>query len=437
MKQKIKVLLLTEEAWNDSVFGNNNMTNWFDGMDGIELAAMYCSEGQPKNSCCKKYFQVTNSMVLKAVFSEKRAGVILEEKDYSTEPSVSDKINMDSSLISRITSTHKDSFRLIRDILWIHGRYDKKALKEFVDGFNPDMIFVMWRASVKMCKALSLLKECTNAPIAVFTGDNELDYGVPVLSPFAITRRLMIRHTFGKMAPTFAKYYTSSEEQSKRYAKDYGIETELIFKCGKADESRVHNELHNPIRFLYVGRLYCGRWKTLANIGNILKIINKDEVRAMLDIYSMDNLSKKQIKALDDKRNIFLRGPIAPDKIKDEYEKSDIVLHVESFDIKNRAVTRYSYSTKVVDCLGSGCAVMAIGWEKHSACVELKKDESAIVVTDINDLKHIISDILDNPEIILTYAKKAMDSIEKKHSREVIQNQLYSDFCKITESYKK
>ncbi|MBQ6906958.1 MAG: glycosyltransferase, partial [Clostridia bacterium] len=334
-------------------------------------------------------------------------------------------------LISKITSTHKDSFRLIRDILWLSSRYDKKALKEFVDNFNPDIIFIIWRASVKMCKAVSLLKECTDVPIAACTGDNELDEGVPMFSPFAIIRRFMIRRTLGKLAPKFAKYYTSSEEQAKTYAKNYGIKTDLLFKCAEAEEEKVHKELNNPIRFLYVGRLYCGRWKTLAKIGNVLKKINKEEIKAVLDIYSMDKVSKKQIKRLDDGRSTFFRGAISPYKIKDEYKKSDIVLHVESLDKKNRAVTRHSYSTKVVDCLASGCAVMAIGWERHSACVELKKADSAFIASNAKEIDLLINNICENPDLILEYSQKSMNDAKTNHSRVATQQKLYNDFINI------
>lgn len=431
MGKKIKVLLLMDEIWNDSVYGNNNMTNWFKDFPNAEFAAICLSEGSPYNTCCEKYFQVTDKMMFNSIVLNKPAGVILEEKSYYKLDTAKPKKSASNSLIEKISSTHMDIFRLVRDCLWLWGKYDEKALTEFIKKFEPDVIFSMRRATIKMLRLERIVKKCYNAPIAAYTGDNELEEGVPMFSPFSILRRTMIRHALGKTAPMYSIYYTTSKEQAKAYAQNYAIKTGLLFKCAEADREKAHFKINSPIRFLYVGKLYCGRWKTLSAVSDALKKINCDEVKAILDIYTKDNVSKKQMEKLHDGRSSFLRGSISPDKIKDEYEKSDVVLHVESFDRKNRAITRHSYSTKVVDCLGSGCAVMAIGWEKHSACIELKNDESAIVVTDIKDLEDIINKLIKDPKTILMYAKKAMENIESKHSKKIIQGRLYNDFLQI------
>ena len=431
MRQRIRILLLMDEVWNDALCGNNNSTNWFSEFADAEFAAICCSEGVPYNSCCRKYFQVTDRMMFKSLFSKRAAGTILDDRDYGKEADKNSAKAEENKIIEKISSTHFDLFRLARDILWLSGRYDIKALTDFIEDFSPDIVFSMRRATVKILRLERLIHKISALPVVAFTGDNELEEGVPMISPFAITRKLMIRHALKKTAPLYSKYYTSSEEQAETYAKNYGIETGLLFKCAKADREAVHKTSNNPIRLLYVGRLYCGRWKTLAAIGDVLKKANGKEVKAVLDIYSRDELTKEQEARLNDERSIVFKGAILPEKIKDEYKNSDVVLHVESFDMKNRAVTRHSYSTKVVDCLASGCAVMAIGWEKHSACIELRKSDSAIVVTDINKLEEAVKDLLENREKILEYAEKAMTNIEKEHSKDVIQNQLYNDFLEI------
>ena len=69
----MRILLITDEVWNDNIHGNNILTNWFQDFDA-EFANIYCSPGQPLNNCCKKYFQITDSMMLKSMLSGKRAG---------------------------------------------------------------------------------------------------------------------------------------------------------------------------------------------------------------------------------------------------------------------------------------------------------------------------------------------------------------------------
>ena len=61
----MKILVLSYEAWNDITNGNNVTSNWFEGMDA-EFANIYASPGEPYNQCCQKYYQITDSMMLKS-----------------------------------------------------------------------------------------------------------------------------------------------------------------------------------------------------------------------------------------------------------------------------------------------------------------------------------------------------------------------------------
>jgi hypothetical protein len=69
----MKILLITDEVWNDKIHGNNILTNWFEGFDA-EFANIYCSPGYPQNNCCKKYFQITDKMMFRSLISRQKAG---------------------------------------------------------------------------------------------------------------------------------------------------------------------------------------------------------------------------------------------------------------------------------------------------------------------------------------------------------------------------
>ncbi len=44
-------------------------------------------------------------------------------------------------------------------------------------------------------------------------------------------------------------------------------------------------------------------------------------------------------------------GPRSYDEIKHIMHEADVVLHVESFDEKSIETVKYSFSTKIIDCL--------------------------------------------------------------------------------------
>ena len=97
----------------------------------------------------------------------------------------------------------------------------------------------------------------------------------------------------------------------------------------------------------------------------MIKEINKGGVKIILDIYTANEITKKINKALNDGVNSFIHAAVSQKELQIIYQNCDIALHVESFDIKNKLLVRMSFSTKIIDCLSSGCAVMAICDEKQ------------------------------------------------------------------------
>ena len=69
----MKILLITAEEWNDYVYGNGVLTNWFTGFDA-EFAQIYTSPGLPNNKVCSKYFQIDERQMVKSLYSNTKAG---------------------------------------------------------------------------------------------------------------------------------------------------------------------------------------------------------------------------------------------------------------------------------------------------------------------------------------------------------------------------
>ena len=49
----MRILVLSNEVWNDRINGNNVTSNWFEGMDA-EFANIYASPDEPLNNCCQR-----------------------------------------------------------------------------------------------------------------------------------------------------------------------------------------------------------------------------------------------------------------------------------------------------------------------------------------------------------------------------------------------
>lgn len=423
---------MSSEVWNDKINGNNVITNWFEGMQA-EFANIYASPGEPFNQCCKKYFQITDLMMLKSILSGKNAGKILSDADTGIGMNVNEAEVEPKRFYAFLKSISGDFLRLMRELLWLMGRYDVEALKRFIDDFKPDVIFSERMASCKMLRIEKTVSEISDAPIFAFTGDDEYSFRQLKFSPFFWMNRMMVRKMLRTMVKRYKIYYTLSEEQKVYYEKEFGCRCEILRKCGESDAEYSPHKVHKPIKMIYAGKFYCNRWKMLGKIVNVLKAVNRDETKIILEIYTRDIPTRQQKKLLDDGKNSFIMGGVSQENLKRIYENADIALHVESIDRKNRLATRLSFSTKIIDCIFSGCAVMAFCWNQHSGWTYLKREDAAMCVSTEEELKCELRKICEDPSYVDRYAKKAYLCGRKNHQKQEVQKKLLMDFNTVIE----
>ena len=426
----MKILLITDEVWNDEIHGNNVLSNWFNGFDA-EFANVYCSPGKPRHIVCKKYFQITDSMMLKSLISKQKAGISFYSDikgDFSANIE-----NVNTKLYNFLKSISTESIRLLREILWSVGKYNIELLEQFINDFKPDIIFSPRFASIKILRLEKIIHKISNVPIIAFTGDNEYSLKAFSLSPFFWIRKFLTRSVINKWMYIYARYYTLSEEQLEEYTRKFGAKFAILRKGGDFSRELIEKKINNPIRIIYAGKLYSNRWKTLSKLVKTIKCVNAHKQKYILEIYTKDTISRRQNKLLNDKKNSYIKGVVSPENLKRIYEESDIALHVESFDLTNKLKTRLSFSTKIIDCLASGCAVMVISWEKHSGFTYLKKEDAAFSLNNTKLVKQTLEQIYDNPEILNIYIEKAHSCGVRNHHIYQVQEKLYKDFIQVIE----
>jgi len=426
----MRILLITDEEWNDAVYGNNVLTNWFEGFDA-EFAQIYCSPGMPYNHICDRYFQITDSQMVRSLYTGKRAGGVIRKPLLETDVNLS-KVNAQRSgsykWLKQLSLYVHTPMMMIRDAIWLWGRYDKNALKQFVDDFKPDVVFCPRMFTPKLKRLEKIVSTMTDAPFVAFTADNEASLNCYSWSPLFWLRRLAIHHSFKKHVGIYSHYFMFSEDQALEYHQQYGIPTSCLYKCGSFAEHFEPKAVNKTIRMIYAGRLYCNRWKTLAAIGEALEKLNQDEEKMILDVYTADVLTSKQERVLGGFKHLRVHAPITSSQLSEEYKKADIALHVESFDKEYRLATRYSFSTKIIDLMASSCAIIAICWEKHAGYQYLKNYDAALCVSDYEGILPLLQRISEQPSLIEKYAEKAWRCGKENHTRHIIQEHVNEIF---------
>lgn len=426
----MKILLITDEIWNDNIYTNNTLTNWFEGFPA-EFANIYLTAGVPYNKCCNKYYQITDKMMLCSILTQRKAGRRVEyNKDgTSKEDSFPEKENKAFYFFMKLIAT--EAIRLLRDWIWLIGNYNITEIDQFIKDFNPDIIFSLRPASRKLLRFERMISGLTNCPMITFTGDDEYSLLQLRFSPIYWYRKLKLREDMRKTIPYYKKYYMLSERQAQLYHQLFHIDTEVLRKGGNFTDEFHQKELHTPIKLVYTGKLYCNRWKTLRRIKVALDKININETKMVLQIYTKDRISKRRRKLLDDGRNSFLMPPANAEALTKVYQQADLVLHVEAFDRKSRWITRYSFSTKIIDYLSSSCAVAAICPAEHAGYQYLKGKDAAICISDLNKLDSCLKKIALQPQILYKYQKNAWDCGTKYHRQAVVREKIYQDIEEI------
>lgn len=429
MDKKLKVLLLVAEPWRGDDAGGNTINNFFSGMD-CEFAQVYCSSILPDNKTCNKYFQITDEEVIKGFFLHKAVGrelVVSENVIFNNTEEDNKKGN---KWFSRIKTLRLNAFLTIKRFIWRYSNWKTSELKRFVSEFNPDVIFAPCYGFPFQLALTRFIKDYTVKKVISWSADDNYSLRQFSISPFFWINRFWDRKCLRKTYPYYDEMFSISEDEIEELSPVVGKQMKILRKGIVLPESYTCRDIHNPIRMIYAGGLYLNRYKILMKIVESLKEINKDEIKIILNIYSGSVIPKSALKVLDDKKNSYMRGLISSEELKQKYQDSDVAIHCESFERKYRLATRLSFSTKIIDCVQSGCAILAIAWEEHTGLKYLRNEDAAICVSDISLLNETLQKIVQKPELIKEYAQKAYLCGKRNHDITVLQETLYDSFIR-------
>lgn len=418
----MRILIISQETWRNDTNGGNVLTNIFSDFDA-EFAQIFCSAGLPDNNICKKYFQMTDSMALRNIIKKVPMGRVIT----SNENEVPIIVRGDNE-INRIKRLGSYEFlRVAREMVWAFSDYRNEEMKEFILDFSPDVIFAPYYGVTYMLTLTDYVSALTKKPVISYISDDSYSLRQFNISIAFWINRFVIRRKTRKTWSNYSLIYTMTETQ-KEFMSKLGKPMKILCKSGEFESKLESKSVGTPIRLIYGGGLYLNRWQTVLALAKAIKKLNVNKKRFVLDIYTNTVIPRRAEKILNDGVNCWVHPAIPYEKLQAEYKKSDIALHVESFSLKDRLNVRMSFSTKIVDCLNSGCAVMAICDKKQGGYVYLQENDAAICVDSLKDLERVLCGIYNDTSVINNYRLKAYECGRKNHLREDIISNLKRDF---------
>ena len=413
----MRILIISAEVWRDNTNGGNVLSSIFRNSKNT-FFQIYCNPGKPENDICQNYLQITESTALKSLFKRKDPFYAFSlENKLTNHPIESDKLK------TRFKSFKTPIFYLAREVLFSSARWKKSfALHEFIKKANPDIIFAPSYASPFLLKLASYIANLTKKHVVSYVSDDNYSLKQISISPFYWMNRFWIRSMTRRFYKKVDLMYTMTESQKNELHSDFPYLRVKILTKDALSLPVLHSEyrVNNP-RFIYAGGIYLKRYNNLIYIQKILNTLY--DGKAHIDIFT-DCSSKAIMKKLE-KSGCKVHCTIAYDELCKEYQRHDVAIHTESFNKKYAFKTRLSFSTKIIDCMASGCALIAFLPKNNAGLSFLNKNKLGFCSSTKADLFKTLDFLKNHQNSIAECASSLVDYCKENHwairSSEIIE----------------
>lgn len=415
------LLVISVNAWSDKNSVGNTISNHFGGWDKSKISNIYLREEEIDNDNCFKYFKISEKDILKTLLKNQELGVEVKNIN-AKEPTLITSANQGSNLKSFLVRLRPTSILLLRELFWKIGFIRKNKLNDFLANTNPEVIHMHCPNLLYAHRVLHHCHKNSKAKVVLFFGDEI--YSHKNFLPLNFFYQLMLRYWIKKTLQISDLNYAATPELCEYYSKLFGKEFKLLYKGVfiRKPEKKLKSK---PLNIVYAGNLLYGRSEVLASLVNIIKEGFSDN-EFQLSIYTGTILTSEMTNKLNTNFSKVFPA-ISFEKIKQILKDADIVLHVESFRRKYIEITKYSFSTKIVDCIQSGNCIMGIGPEELSSIGFIKKSKAAIVATSIDEIENELQKILQNNDILDVNAEKMFEIAKTTFDLNDIRKCIYSD----------
>lgn len=424
----MRILIFSATKWSNNNSFGSSYSNIFEGMPKISIANIYCENGKPESDIPDRFFQITLKTLISNFFNKTIPSGFEIKKDKNE---VISNQNYQSKLMKHIKIVRLQIYFWIREFIWKIGKWKSPELKEFLDSFNPDIIFQPLYYSNYLNNIVLFIKWYTKAPLVCYVSDDVYTMRQFSLSPLFWVDRIFKRRIIKKVVSRCEFLYVISEIQKKEYEKIFNIKCKILTKGLHFENLKLKESLNTPLKLVYTGGIGGGRWKSLAMLVDELKKINFDQTKAILEIYSFTPITKKIFKKLNIESTSFFMGGTSSKNIPAIQADADVLVHVEPINLKGRLQVRHSFSTKLVDYFHASRPIIAIGKRGGASIDYLTENHAALVASNKKEIAEKLQEIIENNSTLQVYVESAWECGKKKHQIVDIQSQLSKDLFSI------
>ncbi len=391
MEKNPKILIVSHNPLSDTQSNGKTITSLLSFCPKESLAQLYFTMDTPDFTICDRFFRISDLDILKNFFMIKKDVGTVITKEYSKKIKGEKEHlhhNFFYSFIRKLFVSKISIMTTLRDYIWKNSEYYSKSFEKWLEEINPDIIFFQ---SSNCCFAFEFVYEICkkkNIKVIMQTTDDYLSY--KKFGLFFNLNVYKLRKCYQKLNQETILILPISKKMELYYQKHFPNQYYVAMNSVVPMEEITFTPFKNNIKILYAGNLGLNRFQVLHLLAKAIDSLNRKDI--FIEIYSIEKPNQKVI----DQLNFFdccrYCGSLDKNALLKKRAESDILLHVESFDKKNRHLTQYSISTKIPELMNSNKPILAIG-PKEVASIEYLKDCRCAYIIDSNRLEEITKQI--------------------------------------------
>ena len=397
------------------------MANMFSGWPKDKLAQFCISTTEPDYDVCDNYYLLTDRSVLDG-FKHLRKGRRCD---------INENIGSEGNTIIAGKKAFKTPFKMMaRRIVWGCKRWKSKEFIEWVDNFNPDIVYVWNSDAMFILDIATFVSKKKNIPIVMFNAEGFYFFEKNIYakdellseSVYKLYHFIYKRHFRQMMKRVVLSIHLNSMLRDDYYNAFGGRAIVLYTGSNLAfDSSNLH--LDNP-KFSYLGNLAFDRHSALIEVAETLQSINKD---FKIDIYGQAPTEEVE-NELKKCYGIAFHGMIPYEEVVKIIYSSTILFHAETRNENFKYYLRYGFSTKIGDSICSGHPFLMYAPIDIAGAKYVVETGAAWHAQDTVELKNkiisILNDEYERNRVLDAARKVAKDNHDAQKNSKLFQEEL-------------
>ena len=428
-----KVLVISHNCFSKNSNIGRTLASYFCNYNPNNLAQLYFHDETPNSSVCLNYYNFTDTDALKSIFARWRKGKVFNKGNIDLDRKDSRNYSSSTARIYEYGRKRKPFVSYLRDLMWRLSSWNNRHFKKWLYNFGPDLILLTASDYSFPYVIANKIKKMTKIPMIIVCYD---DFFLNYQHQGEFFRNIFYRHFLkcaNKAIKTSSATFANNPKMSKDYENFFGREWPVLYMSADYIATSISYDISKRKGICYLGNLGYNRNLQLVEIGKYLKNNKLGFLPKHIDVYSNEK-NKETIGVLNEENGIVFHGSIAKDEVQKIVNNSIAVLHVESFDDKNRNLVKYSFSTKIADCLGSGTPLIAFG-PGDIASIEYLIDNDCAFIAENNDELESVFNCLLEKNVVNKVLYNALTIARRNHNRECITSGLYNVLNSIVGKY--